>query len=185
MRIKTRKGLNIPVSGAPDPSIDGERATRSVAILGRDYVGLKPRMLVQEGDEVSTGDALFSDKRDPDVMYTAPETGTVVAINRGERRALLSVVIDLDAGAKDPVRFPELASGHVDSLSDDQIREVLQASGQWTAFRTRPFSRVPLSDTVPRSIFVTATAIMTGIAMNAMGMDPEYVNPHHAGELNE
>ncbi|MDJ0905523.1 MAG: Na(+)-translocating NADH-quinone reductase subunit A [Woeseiaceae bacterium] len=157
MQIKTKKGLNIPVSGIPDPSIGAGRRVRSVAVLGRDYVGLKPRMLVQEGDKVSLGDALFFDKRDPDVMYTAPGTGTVASINRGERRALLSVVVDLDPGADDAVRFPELAGGNVDSLTADKIREVLQTSGQWTAFRTRPFSRVPLSASEPRSIFVTAT----------------------------
>ncbi len=157
MQIKTRKGLNIPVSGAPGPSIDEGRTVRSVAVLGRDYVGLKPRMLVQEGDKVALGDALFFDKRDPDVMFTAPGTGTVASINRGERRALLSVVIELDPGAEGAIRFPELAAGSIDALAVDKIREVLQSSGQWTAFRTRPFSRVPMSDSTPRSIFVTAT----------------------------
>ena len=169
MRITTRKGLNIPLSGAPDPSIDGGRAARTVALLGRDYVGLKPRMLVQEGDAVAIGEALFFDKRDPDVMYTAPGTGTVAAINRGERRALLSVVIEIDAEAEDSLRFPELAASSVDSLGIEQVREVLQTSGQWTAFRTRPFNRVPLSDTMPRSIFVTA------IDTNPLAADPGVV----------
>lgn len=130
---------------------------RSVAILGRDYTGLKPRMMVSEGDRVSLGDILFFDKRDPVVAYTAPGNGTVAAINRGERRALLSVVIEIDPSAEESVHYPGLAGGSVDSLSDDLVREVLRSSGFWTAFRTRPFNRVPLSDSAPRSIFVTAT----------------------------
>ena len=127
-----------------------------MALLGRDYAGLKPRMLVQEGDKVSLGDALFFDKRDPGVAYTAPGSGTVAAINRGARRALLSVVIDLDPSADDPMQFPDLADSQADSLPDERIRDVLHTSGLWTAFRTRPFSRVPLSDSFPRSIFVSA-----------------------------
>ncbi|MGI9232452.1 MAG: NADH:ubiquinone reductase (Na(+)-transporting) subunit A, partial [Woeseiaceae bacterium] len=65
MRIKTKKGLNVPVSGVPEPVVDDSRSVRTVALLGRDYVGLKPRMMVKEGDSVSLGDALFVDKRDP------------------------------------------------------------------------------------------------------------------------
>ncbi|MGI9248301.1 MAG: Na(+)-translocating NADH-quinone reductase subunit A [Woeseiaceae bacterium] len=155
MQIRIRKGLNIPLSGAPEPVIDDGRPVRSVALLGRDYVGLKPRMLVQEGDKVSLGDALFVDKRDPAVAYTAPGSGTVAVINRGERRALLSVVIDLDLSAEEPVHFPDLVDGQIDALPDERFRSVLHSSGLWAAFRTRPFNRVPLADSAPRSIFVT------------------------------
>ncbi len=157
MRITTRKGLNIPLSGIPEPVIDAGRSVRSVALLGRDYVGLKPRMMVSEGDRVSLGDTLFVDKRDPIVAYAAPGTGTVIAINRGERRALLSVVIELDEEDDDLVQFPHVAGRSLDDIPDERVREVLQTSGLWTAFRTRPFSRVPLADSSPRSIFVTAT----------------------------
>ena len=153
--IRIRRGLDVPISGRPEQAVDEGAPVRTVALLGRDYTGLKPRMMVQEGDRVSLGDTLFVDKRDPGVAYTAPGSGTVTAINRGERRALLSAVIELDPSVEDPVAFPDL-DGSVDSLSADRVREVLQTSGLWTAFRTRPFSRVPLSDSTPRSIFVTA-----------------------------
>lgn len=126
-------------------------------------------MLISEGDRVSLGDALFFDKRDPDVAYTAPGSGTVSAINRGERRALLSVVIDVDPAAENSVSFPDFAGCRIESLADARIREALQSSGLWTAFRTRPFSRVPLADSVPRSIFVTA------IDTNPLAADPGHV----------
>ncbi|MGI9265253.1 MAG: NADH:ubiquinone reductase (Na(+)-transporting) subunit A, partial [Gammaproteobacteria bacterium] len=76
-----KKGLDIPLAGIPDSSIDSGRNVRSVALVGPDYVGVKPRMMVREGDRVALGDALFVDKRDPVVAYTAPGDGTVTAIN--------------------------------------------------------------------------------------------------------
>ena len=165
--IRIRRGLDLPIKGRPEQTIDEKTSVvRNVALLGRDYIGLKPRMMVREGDEVSLGDTLFVDKRDPGVAYTAPGSGTVAAINRGERRALLSVVIELDPSVEDPVTFPDLVDGHIDALADDRIREVLQSSGLWTAFRTRPFSRVPLADSTPRSIFVTA------VDTNPLAADP-------------
>ncbi|MGI9263371.1 MAG: Na(+)-translocating NADH-quinone reductase subunit A [Gammaproteobacteria bacterium] len=169
MHLKTKKGLDIPLAGIPDSTIDSGSQVRSVALLGPDYVGLKPRMMVKEGDRVLLGDTLFVDKRDSAVAFAAPGTGTVTAINRGDRRALLSVVIELDPSAEKSVQYPDLAEGGIDTLADERIREVLQSSGLWTAFRTRPFNRVPLSDSAPRSIFVTA------IDTNPLSADPAAV----------
>jgi len=155
-RIKIKRGLNIPIEGAPKQVITPGNPVREVALIGSDYVGLKPRMLVEVGDTVVSGQALCEDKHDPAVRFTAPGSGRVRAINRGRRRALRSIVIGLDApeavgktfGAHDPAALPMLES--------DSVREQLLASGAWTALRTRPFNRVPGSADSPRSIFVTA-----------------------------
>ena len=155
-RIKISKGLDIPLAGRPDQSVEVGSPIRSVAVLGSDYVGLKPKMLVQEGDKVSLGQALFVDKRDPDVMFTAPGSGGVVAINRGARRVLQSVVIELDVVDTDPSEYTKLAGSDPAALNQNPIRSTLFTSGLWTAFRTRPYSKVPQSDSSPRSIFVTA-----------------------------
>ncbi len=106
-RIKIKKGLDIPIAGAPEPTVESGHSVRSVALLGSDYLGLKPKLLVQEGDQVSLGQALFIDKRDPDVMFTAPGSGRVVAINRGARRVLQSVVIELDESETDTSKSPK------------------------------------------------------------------------------
>ena len=156
-KIHTKKGFDLPIEGGPDSAISTGSRVRSVALLGRDYRGLKPRMMVEPGDRVALGDPLFTDKRDPAVVYAAPGSGTVAAVNRGERRSLLSVVVDLEEEDRHPVTYPELAGQDPDNLSVERIREVLQSSGLWTAFRGRPYSRVPLSSSAPRSIFVTAT----------------------------
>jgi Na+-transporting NADH:ubiquinone oxidoreductase subunit A len=86
--IKIRKGLDLPIAGVPEQQIYDGPAIPQVALLGEEYVGMRPSMLVKEGDSVLKGQALFEDKRNPGVMYTAPASGTVAAINRGERRVL-------------------------------------------------------------------------------------------------
>lgn len=155
-RIRISKGLDIPIAGAPEPTVELGHSVRSVALLGSDYLGLKPKMLVQEGDQVSLGQALFIEKRDPDVMFTAPGSGRVVAINRGARRVLQSVVIELDEFETDTSEYTRLAGSDPETIEQSAIRSALFTSGLWTAFRTRPYSKVPQSDSSPHSIFVTA-----------------------------
>ncbi len=142
--------------GAPEPVIEPGNPVRTVALLGHDYNGLKPKMLVEAGDQVTLGQPLFVDKHDPAVHFTAPGSGTVSAINRGARRALQSVVIELDELADSPPPYAQLAKANPDSLAADDIRAALFTSGLWTAFRTRPFNKVPQSDSTPQAIFVTA-----------------------------
>ena len=112
-------------------------------------------MLVQEGDKVKLGQALFVDKRDPDVMFTAPGSGSVTAINRGAQRVLQSVVIELDESDTESSEYAHLAGSDPGTIHPGDIRSALFTSGLWTAFRTRPYSKVPQSDSNPRSIFVT------------------------------
>ena len=156
MLIKIDKGLEIPLRGAPASKVDSGNSVKSVAVLGRDYVGLRPRMMVDVGDRVEIGQPLFFDKRDPLVMYTAPGGGKVSAINRGDRRALRSVVIQLDGNETDSTVQAEFSNSDPASLSSDSIRTALFSSGLWTALRARPFSNVPQSDSQAAAIFVTA-----------------------------
>jgi Na+-transporting NADH:ubiquinone oxidoreductase subunit A len=155
-RIRISKGLDIPLTGAPEPTVEAGNPVRSVGILGSDYVGLKPKMLVQVGDKVKLGQALFVDKRDPDVVFTAPGSGTVSAIHRGARRVLQSVEIELAESASESSQYAHLAGSNPDTIDPSDIRSALYTSGLWTAFRTRPYSKVPQSESNPRSIFVTA-----------------------------
>ena len=152
--IKIRRGLDLPLSGAPQQSIDDAVAVSQVAVIGTDYVGMKPTMLVREGDRVKLGQVLFSDKKTEGVNFTAPAAGVVSTINRGAQRVLQSVVIDVEGD--DAIEFATCAANDLASLTAEQVAANLQASGLWTAIRTRPFSKVPAIDSKPRSIFVTA-----------------------------
>lgn len=153
--IEVKKGLDLPITGAPEQRIEDAQLVRHVAILGTDYVGMKPTMEVQEGDKVKLGQLLFTDKKVDGVRFTAPAAGEVVAINRGEKRRLLSVVIKVDEN-EEAMTFASHDRGTLGQLDRQTVVDQLVESGLWTALRTRPFSRTPAIDSVPADIFVTA-----------------------------
>lgn len=165
--IKIKRGLDLPITGAPQQVIHDGPTVRSVAILGRDYVGMKPTMAVQAGDKVKKGQLLFTDKKTEGVFYTSPVAGTISAINRGEKRALQSVVIDVEGDESET--FASYAASDLAALKREQVVENLVDSGLWTAFRTRPFSKVPAPATQPAAIFVAA------MDTNPLAADPQVV----------
>ncbi len=150
--IKIKRGLDIPIQGSPRQVIEDAPWVRAVALVGFDYVGMKPTMAVKEGDRVKLGQLLFADKKTEGVLYTAPAGGVVSAINRGAKRVLQSVVIDVDGDEAET--FPTCTPGNLPDPAT--VRETLVQSGQWTALRTRPYSKVPAPDAEAAAIFVTA-----------------------------
>ena len=154
--IRLRKGFDVPIAGEPEQVIYHRAPVQSVALCGVDYIGLRPRLLVSVGDAVGLGQPLWEDKRDPAVCYPSPGRGVVPAINRGARRMLESVVVDLQDTDAPDLQFEALTAGQIEDLGRDEVAERMLRSGLWTAFRTRPFSRVPPSDSKPDGIFVTA-----------------------------
>ncbi|WP_368300268.1 Na(+)-translocating NADH-quinone reductase subunit A [Kluyvera sichuanensis] len=163
--IKITKGLDLPIAGLPDGQrIDDVTVTR-VAVKGEEYIGLRPSMAVKEGDRVAKGQLLFEDKKIPGVRFTAPASGIVSAIHRGERRVLQSVVIDIDGD--DAVTFNAYAPDELATLPREAVAAQLIESGLWTAMRTRPFSKTPAPGTEPAAIFVTA------MDTNPLAADPQ------------
>lgn len=152
--INIKKGLDLPITGEPEQKIYQGKPVSSVAIIGFDYVGMKPTMLVKEGDYVKKGQALFTDKKTQGVQYTAPTCGIVKAVNRGEKRVFQSLVIDKQGDEE--LLFAFFTKDALSTLSAEQVTENLVNSGLWTSLRTRPFSRVPTPGSKPHSIFITA-----------------------------
>ena len=165
--IKVRRGLDLPISGAPEQVVYDGPTVSQVALVGLDYQGMKPTMAVREGDQVKLGQLMFTDKKNASARYTAPAAGTVVAINRGERRVFQSLVIDIDGDASET--FETYSVEKLDTLDRADVIENLVKSGQWTALRTRPFSKVPAADTMASSIFVTA------MDTNPLSADPAVI----------
>ena len=163
--MKISKGLDLPITGKPEQAVYAHPAPQTVAVLGRDFHDLRPALQVQEGDRVKRGQVLFTDRKSPGVNFTSPGGGVVKAINRGAKRVLNSVVITLD-DREDEITFPAYTPAKLSTLDADTIRQQLLDSGQWIAFRTRPYSKVPKADSTPASIFVTA------IDSYAMSADP-------------
>ena len=156
--IKTKKGLDLPISGSPSTDIDSSTAINSIAMLGADYVGLKPTMMVDEGDSVQSGQKLFENKKNPGTYITAPLSGVIKSINRGDKRRFLSLIIETD-DSLDLLNFDlNDYSSPIDFLVD---------SGALAYFRTRPYNRMPIPSELPSAIFI-----------NACDTNPLSIDPH-------
>ncbi len=167
MRIRIKKGLNVPIAGPPRQDISDSNGVHTVALLGPDTVDLKPRMAVKAGDKVRLGQTLFSDKQNPGINFTSPGCGIVQAVNRGERRVLQSVVVRLEGDEEE--QFDATDPGRLAQLDGSEVRETLLASGLWSALRTRPYSKIPAAKAKPDAIFVTA------IDTNPLAADPSVI----------
>ncbi len=153
-KFNLKKGLNIPVSGVPKQVVEDTKIPNSVAVLGPDYNGIKPKMLVNVGEKVKRGTPLFCHKDNPDVFFVAPCKGFVKEINRGEKRALLSVVIDIEDLDDKGIDIKKLHSK--EKSNKEFTKKCLFSSGLWTSFLTRPYSKIPDSQSAPSSIFINA-----------------------------
>ncbi len=152
--IKIKKGLDLPIAGAPEQRIDKGALVTRVALLGEEFVGMRPTMHVQVGDKVKKGQLVFEDKKNPGVKFTASAAGEIVEINRGAKRVLQSVVIKKDGDDKE--LFPTFDEASLSKASREAVEAVLVDSGAWTGLRTRPFSKVPALGSEAKAIFVNA-----------------------------
>lgn len=175
--VNIKKGLDLPISGSPEQKITDQKIVSKVAIIGFDYPGMKPTMSVQVGDSVKKGQVLFEDKKTAGVKYTSPACGKIIEINRGEKRIFQSVVIEVSGN--DAVEFDKFEPSALSTLNRDQVVTNLVESGMWTAFRTRPYSKVPAIDSKPNSIFVTA------MDSNPLAADPEIIIKEELESFND
>jgi Na+-transporting NADH:ubiquinone oxidoreductase subunit A len=173
---RVSRGLDVPIAGEPEQTIHAGPEIARVAVLGDDTPGVRARMAVAEGDPVTRGQLLFEDRTREGARYVAPGAGRVVAIHRGARRRLRSVVVELSPterggqpGDGEFASFEAFAGGDPESWSADAIRALLVESGLWTAIRSRPFGRVPDAHATPHALFVTA------IDTHPLAPDPQVV----------
>jgi Na+-transporting NADH:ubiquinone oxidoreductase subunit A len=176
MHFSIKKGLDLPIAGKPEQTIFDANNVSTVAILGNDYIGMKPTMLVEEGQQVKLGQALFSDKKNPGVHFTSPGAGIVKAINRGAKRVLQSVIIEL--AGDDEITFDNYDQKDLGNLDRDVVKKNLLASGLWISLRTRPYSKSPEPESTPHSIFVTA------MDTNPLAADPKLIIAEYAQDFN-
>ncbi|BCV46136.1 Na(+)-translocating NADH-quinone reductase subunit A [Shewanella algae] len=173
--ITIKKGLDLPLAGGPKQVIHDGPAIKHVATLGEEYIGLRPTMKIKVGDKVQKGQVIFEDKKNPGVKYTALASGTILEINRGAKRALQSVVIEIEGD--EAVSFAKYDAQALDTLEPQQVRDNLIESGMWTALRTRPFSKVPAVDATAAAIFVTA------MDTQPLAGDPQVVIAEHKDDF--
>lgn len=161
-KIKVKRGLDIPLHGSVNNLTNLEEAkTKFSAVLSEDYFGLKPKILVREGDEVEQGSPLFEDKTNPGFYVRAPQSGRVHSVNRGDKRALVSIIIESNKDTT-PTAYS----------TSSNLSQTLENSGLWDSFRERPFNRVPALNASADNIFVNACK------QDSLVIDPAIVIEH-------
>ena len=150
--IKLRKGLDIKLKGTAEKELVAVKAAQAYALVPDDFVGVTPKVIVAEGQHVKAGEALFVDKKRPEVKFVSPVSGTVAAVNRGARRKVMSIVVTPDAKQE----YAEFGAKSVHSLNGEQVKQALLDSGMFAFLRQRPYDVVANPNSRPKAIFVSA-----------------------------
>jgi len=150
--IKLKKGLNIRLKGVAEKVLEQAQLPETYAIKPTDFPGLSPKICVKAGQDIKTGEALFFDKYNPEIIFTAPIGGQVVLINRGERRKILEIVIQPDANAGSV----EFRKADPLTLPGDEVKAEILKSGLWPFIKRRPYGIFAKPAENPKAIFVSA-----------------------------
>lgn len=171
--IRIKKGLNINLVGAAEHTTSKAVLSNVYAINLRDFYGITPKMLVKEGAEVKTGEALFYEKSNDAMFFVAPVSGELIEIERGARRKILSIKILADKSQE------QLSHASLDpqKASQEDIRSFLLKTGCWPFIRQRPYDLVADPDTTPKAIFIS------GYVTAPLAADLNYVLKGRKAEL--
>lgn len=149
--IKLKKGLDIKLNGEAEKTVLQAESCDLYAVKPTDFRTLTPRLAVKVGDVVKAGDVLFTDKANPEIKFTAPVSGTIAAVTRGERRKLLEVVVKADA----EITYKDFGKTDVNSLSREEIISKLMDSGVWPMIIQRPYGIIANPEITPKAVFIS------------------------------
>ena len=149
--VKLKRGLDIKLNGEVGNTVNPVGNCSLYAIKPTDFRALIPRLVVKAGDQVKAGEVLFINKYKPEIKFTAPVSGTIESINRGERRKLLEVVIKAD----NEIQYKDFGAADVNKLSREEIIERLLDSGIWPMLRQRPYDIIANPQDTPKAVFVS------------------------------
>ncbi len=150
--IKTKRGLDIQIGGKAENTISGLKISEVVAVIPDHYHGITPKVVVKEGDVVKAGTPLFYNKAVESMKFVSPVSGKVLAVNRGERRKVLSITIQRD----EKTAYQEFSPKAVSQLSGDEIKSLLLATGLWVYVKQRPYDVIANPAVAPKAVFVSA-----------------------------
>lgn len=193
--IKLKKGLNIPVEGKAAEEIKSLCRPAVYEIVPDHFAGIRPKMLVREGDLVKAGSPLFCDKTFAEMLFTSPVSGKIAGIVRGERRKVMKIQIEADA----KIEYEKFDTAVTDGA---QVKELLLKSGLWTYLRQRPYDCIALPSKAPKAIFISTFdsaplapnyeyivkghASLLQLAINALSLiAPVYVGIQHEAKATE
>jgi len=150
--IRIRKGLNINLKGKAETVLENAVNSNFVSVRPEDFHGVIPKLLKREGDAVKAGEPLYFDKSNEDVKIASPVSGTLISIERGEKRRILNLKIQADKTQS----YHEYSSIDVDKALADDIKSRLLESGCWAFIKQRPYDIIANPNKQPKSIFVSA-----------------------------
>lgn len=150
-RINIKKGLQIPLLGAAEEVIRGTVKSEFVRICPEDFHGITPKLAVRVDDAVKAGTPLFYEKNHPEMFFASPVSGIVTAIDRGEKRRILRIVVKADHAGQ----YEDFGVKQVASLSGEEVKKSILDAGIWFLIKQRPYDVVASPVKVPRDIFVT------------------------------
>jgi Na+-transporting NADH:ubiquinone oxidoreductase subunit A len=149
--INLKRGLNIRLKGVAEKVLENAGSSARYALKPADFPGLVPKLTIKVDQEVKAGEPLFFDKYNPEILFTSPVSGKVVAVNRGERRKILEVIVEAD-GKGDSATFKK---ADPQSLSVAGIKEQLLSSGMWPFIKQRPYGVFAKPADTPGNIFIS------------------------------
>ena len=172
--ITIKKGLDIKLKGAAKPSISQISKPQYYALKPSDFIGITPKMTVKAGEKVAIGDALFHDKQNPTILFTSPASGVVKEIVRGEKRRILSVLVEGD----DSENYKNFEPADPLKITAEQIKEKMLASGCWAFVKQRPYDVIANPADTPKAIFVSSfdTAPLASDYAFSLSPEKEYFN---------
>ncbi len=150
--IKLRKGLDINLKGKPMSDISDVKQAETYALVPDDFTGVTPKVVVKENDVVKAGDALFVDKKHPEVKFVSPVSGTVLGVDRGERRKVLSIRVKADATPS----YVDFGKKEVGKMSAEEVKSALLEAGLFAFINQRPYDIVADPTVAPKAVFVSA-----------------------------
>ena len=150
--VKLHRGLDIRLAGVAKKEKIAIKSGNVYALQPDDFEGVKPKVVVKEGDKVKAGDALFVNKAYPEVKFASPVSGTVTLIERGERRKVLSVQVEADAKQE----YVDFGKKDVSKLSADDVKASLLEAGLFGYINQLPYAISTNPTTAPKAIFVSA-----------------------------
>lgn len=150
--IKIKKGLDINLKGKANEVILTGGKSDTYAIVPDSFNGITPKVVAKVGDRVKAGSVLMTDKNHPEIKFVSPVSGEVIAVNRGEKRKVLSIVVKPDT----QIEYEDFGKKNVTSLKGEEVKEALLNAGMWPYIKQRPYDIVANPQDTPRDIFVSA-----------------------------
>lgn len=151
-KVKLKQGLDIAIEGHAAKLTGSCMQPDVYAIVPDHFAGITPKIDVKEGQKVKAGDPIFHDKTFVEMNFTAPVSGEILGINRGERRKVLSITIKADAKTE----YAKFETDNLSTMNGDEVKSMLLKSGLWSLIKQRPYDVIANPTKAPKAIFISA-----------------------------